>query len=78
MSQQIRRYDVWNSFMIGISKTNLSLNYFNKLKQSPNRDGYIAEVRFIRALFMYQAVDNFGQLAFREYSGYGFFSNFRY
>lgn len=67
---QIR--NVWNSFMIGISKTNLSLNYLNKLKQSSTRDGYIAEVRFIRALFMYQTVDNFGQLAFREYSDMDF------
>ncbi|EGJ72323.1 RagB/SusD domain-containing protein [Bacteroides coprosuis DSM 18011] len=60
--------NTWNSFLIGITKSNITLNYLNNYNPSEKRDAYIAEVKFIRALSMYLLMDNFGKFPFREYN----------
>lgn len=64
--------NTWNSFMIGMTKCNVSLQYLGKLQQTDEVKTYIAEVRFIRALCMYQLNDLFGQFPFREASEYDY------
>lgn len=64
--------NTWNSFMIGLTKCNVSLQYLAKLEQNDIVKTYTAEVRFIRALCMYQLNDLFGQFPFREASEYDY------
>lgn len=58
--------NTWNSFMIGIARTNIALFYLNKLEQTDEVKGYVAETKFIRSLCMYHLMDCFGQFPFRE------------
>ncbi|POY35104.1 RagB/SusD family nutrient uptake outer membrane protein [Solitalea longa] len=60
--------NTWNSFLIGINKSNISLKYLSAFPQSEKKDGYMAEIRFIRALCMFKLMDNFGKFPFREYT----------
>lgn len=64
--------NAWNSFNIGLSKCNTSLYYLSLLEQTEAVKTYAAEVRFIRALCMYQLNDLFGQFPFRESSEYDY------
>lgn len=64
--------NTWNSFMIGMTKCNVSLLNLAQLPQSDEVKTYTAEVRFIRALCMYQLNDLFGQFPFRESTEYDF------
>lgn len=64
--------NTWNSFMIGMTKCNVSLQNLAKLPQSDLVTTYTAEVRFIRALCMYQLNDLFGHFPFRESSEYDY------
>lgn len=64
--------NTWNSFMIGLTKCNVSLQYLEKLPQTDLVKTYTAEVRFIRALCMYQLNDLFGKFPFRESSEYDY------
>lgn len=64
--------NTWNSFMIGLTKCNVSLQNLEKLPQTDLVKTYIAEVRFIRALCMYQLNDLFGRFPFRESSEYDY------
>ena len=59
--------NAWNSFMIGITKTNTALQYLSKLKQTEEVKQYTTEARFIRALCMYHLTDCFGRFPMREY-----------
>lgn len=65
-SKNIYIRNTWNSFMIGIAKTNVALFYLNKLEQTDEVKGYVAETKFIRSLCMYHLMDCFGQFSFRE------------
>jgi starch-binding outer membrane protein, SusD/RagB family len=65
--------NTWNSFLIGMTKCNVSLQYLEQLEQTDVVKGYIAEVRFIRALAMYMLNDCFAQVPFREASEYDYF-----
>lgn len=60
--------NTWNSFMLGITRCNVALQYLSASPQSEKTDAYIAEVKFIRALCMYKLTDNFGKFPFREYT----------
>lgn len=60
--------NTWNSFMLGITRCNVALQYLNASPKSEITEGYIAEVKFIRALCMFKLTDNFGKFPFREYT----------
>ncbi|MGL4412447.1 MAG: RagB/SusD family nutrient uptake outer membrane protein [Bacteroidales bacterium] len=60
--------NAWNSFMLGITKCNTSLQYLSKLQQNDEVRGYMNEALFIRALCMYHLMDCFGKFPMREYS----------
>lgn len=60
--------NTWNSFMLGITRCNVALKYLSEFPKSPKVDGYIAEVKFIRALCMFRLTDNFGKFPFREFT----------
>lgn len=60
--------NTWNSFMLGITRCNVALQYLSAFPKSPEIDQYIAEVKFIRALCMFKLTDNFGQFPFREHT----------
>lgn len=66
--------NTWNGLNIGTSKCNLSLNYLAQFTQTDNVKLYTAEVRFIRALFLYQINDLFGQVPIREISDMNYFN----
>jgi len=59
--------NTWNSFMLGVTKCNIAMQYLSKLEQTDEIKGYIAESKFIRALCMYHLMDCFGHFPFREY-----------
>ncbi|MEG0560458.1 MAG: RagB/SusD family nutrient uptake outer membrane protein [Muribaculaceae bacterium] len=60
--------NTWNSFMIGITRCNVALQYLSKLEQTALVKDYINETKFIRALCMYHLMDCFGQFPMREFS----------
>ncbi|MCO4293544.1 RagB/SusD family nutrient uptake outer membrane protein [Solitalea sp. MAHUQ-68] len=60
--------NTWNSFLIGVTRCNVALQYLSAFPKSEKTDGYIAEVRFIRALCMFKLADAFGKFPFREYT----------
>ncbi|TDQ80044.1 putative outer membrane starch-binding protein [Sphingobacterium yanglingense] len=60
--------NTWNSFMLGITRCNVALQYLSAFAPTPETDQYIAEVKFIRALCMFKLTDNFGQFPFREHT----------
>ncbi len=60
--------NTWNSFLIGITKSNVALYYLDQYPKSEKTEQYKAEVRFIRALCMYMLNDYFGKFPFREFS----------
>lgn len=70
--------NTWNSYLIGFARCNVALYYMQKLPQSDKVTQYIAEVKFIRALSMYQMNDCFGQMPFRESSEYDYAVNPQY
>ena len=59
--------NTWNSFMLGITKCNIAMQYLSKLEQTDEVTGYMAEAKFVRALCMYHLMDCFGHFPFREY-----------
>ena len=52
--------NTWNSFMLGITKCNVALQYLTKLEQTEEVKNYVNETLFIRALCMYHLMDCFG------------------
>jgi starch-binding outer membrane protein, SusD/RagB family len=64
--------NTWNSYLIGFTRCNVALYYLQKLTQTDKVKQYIAEVRFIRALAMYQLNDCFGQMPYRESDEYDY------
>ncbi|GAB1464497.1 RagB/SusD family nutrient uptake outer membrane protein [Pedobacter sp.] len=60
--------NTWNSFLIGITKSNIALYYLDKYPQTEEVKLYTAEVKFVRALCMFLLNDNFGKFPFRESS----------
>lgn len=52
--------NTWNSFMLGITKCNIAMQYLSKLEQTDEIKGYMAEAKFVRALCMYHLMDCFG------------------
>lgn len=60
--------NAWNSFMLGITKCNTSLQYLSKLEQTDEVRGYMNEALFIRTLCMYHLMDCFGKFPMREYT----------
>ncbi len=60
--------NTWNSFMIGITRCNVALQYLVKLQQTDLVKDYINETMFIRALCMYNLMDCFGKFPMREYT----------
>ena len=60
--------NTWNSFMLGITKCNVALQYLTKLDQTDEVKNYINETLFIRALCMYHLMDCFGHFPMREYT----------
>ncbi len=64
--------NTWNSYLIGFARCNVALYYMDKLPESEKVTDYKAEVRFIRALSMYQLNDCFGQMPYREFSEYDY------
>lgn len=64
--------NTWNSYLIGFARCNVALSYMDKLPESEKVTDYKAEVRFIRALSMYQLNDCFGQMPYREFSEYDY------
>jgi len=57
----------WNAVVTGISRANTALFYLNQFPQSAEIDGYILELRFLRAYYMYECIDLFGKVPFREF-----------
>lgn len=64
--------NTWNSYLIGFARCNVGLFYMSQMPQSDEIKQYMAEVRFVRALAMYQLNDCFGQMPFREWSEYDY------
>lgn len=60
--------NTWDGLNIGSAKANIALYYLSNLEQNDKVKTYFAEVRFIRALYMYQINDLFGKLLVREIS----------
>ncbi len=60
--------NTWKSYGIGFSRCNIALFYMSKMQQTEKVKQFTAEVKFIRALSMYQMNDCFGQMPFREYN----------
>ncbi|MDD2962183.1 MAG: RagB/SusD family nutrient uptake outer membrane protein [Muribaculaceae bacterium] len=60
--------NTWNSFMIGITRCNVALQYLAKLQQTETVKDYTNETLFIRALCMYNIMDCFGKFPMREAS----------
>lgn len=60
--------NTWNSFMLGITKCNVALQYLTKLEQTEEVKNYVNETLFIRALCMYHLMDCFGHFPMREYT----------
>nr|WP_121274294.1 RagB/SusD family nutrient uptake outer membrane protein [Pedobacter schmidteae] len=60
--------NTWNSFMLGITRCNVALQYLSAFPKSEKIDGYMAEARFIRTLCMFKLTDNFGKFPFREHT----------
>ncbi|WP_071145820.1 RagB/SusD family nutrient uptake outer membrane protein [Bacteroides ihuae] len=60
--------NTWNSFMLGITKCNVALQYLTKLEQTDEIKNYVNETLFIRALCMYHLMDCFGHFPMREYT----------
>lgn len=60
--------NTWNSFMLGITRSNVALQYLSGFPQSAVTDQYTAEVKFIRALCMFKLTDHFGTFPFREHT----------
>lgn len=58
----------WDSFMIGLSRCNIALQYLTQFEPTDEITNYINETKFIRALVMYQLMDCFGQFPMREYT----------
>ncbi|MEM7551217.1 MAG: RagB/SusD family nutrient uptake outer membrane protein [Bacteroidota bacterium] len=57
--------NAWNSMNTGIARSFDALNTFNTAAETSGSDvldPFIAEVRYLRAFFMYQLVDLFGQV----------------
>lgn len=59
--------NTWNSFMLGITKCNVALQYLTKLEQTDEVTNFVNETLFIRALCMYHLMDCFGHFPMREY-----------
>lgn len=70
--------NTWNSYLIGFARCNVALYYMDKLPESDEVNLYKAEVRFIRALSMYQLNDCFGKMPYRESSDYDYASDPQY
>lgn len=60
--------NTWNSFMLGITKCNVALQYLTKLEQTDEVTNFVNETLFIRALCMYHLMDCFGHFPMREYT----------
>lgn len=59
--------NAWNVMLQGISRANTGLYYLSKFSASPEIDGYILELRFLKVFYVYQNNDLFGQTPIREY-----------
>lgn len=64
--------NTFNSFMLGITKCNVALQYLAQFPADDKVNTYVAEVKFIRALCMFRLADCFGQFPFREYQEYDY------
>lgn len=58
----------WNALFTGISRANTALYYLSQFPQSADIDEYILELRFLRAYYIYECVDLYGQVPFREFN----------
>lgn len=56
----------WNALVTGISRANTGLYYLNQFEQSTEITDYINELRFLRAYYMYECLNLFGKVPFRE------------
>ena len=58
----------WNVILQGQSRANTGIYYLSQFPQSIEIDGYIVELRFLKAYYVYMANDFWGQSAFREWN----------
>lgn len=59
----LRVNDAWNTMNQGVARANVA---YNQLEAAGASDQLKAEVRFLRAMFMYVIADMYGQVPFRE------------
>jgi len=57
----------WNTIMEGISRANTGIYYLSKFPSTSKIDGYIVELRFLRAYYIYLCNDFWGQTPFRDW-----------
>jgi len=57
----------WNVILQGQSRANTGIYYLNQFPSTTEIDGYIIELRFLKAFYIYLANDFWGQTAFREW-----------
>ncbi len=57
----------WDVILQGISRANTGIYYLKQFPASTEIDGYIIELRFLKAYYVYLANDFWGQTAFREW-----------
>jgi len=57
----------WDVILQGISRANTGIYYLKKFPSTSEIDSYIAELRFLRAYYVYLCNDFWGQTPFREW-----------
>lgn len=58
--------NAWNALMMGVTRSNVALNYLSQLEQTEDVKDYTNEVKFIRSLCMYYLMDYWGHFPMRE------------
>ena len=57
----------WNVILQGISRANTGIYYLKKFPSTPEIEGYIVELRFLKAYYVYLCNDFYGQTPYREW-----------
>jgi len=60
--------DTWNELGTGIGRANYSLLLLDGFEETQEINWFRAELRFIKALFMYYYMDLYGKVLYREYT----------
>lgn len=65
----------WDYLSTGLARANLGMMNLDKFKETDEIKHYKAELKFLRCFYMYQFMDIYGIVPFREYTEIDFSSN---